>query len=124
METMEEKTSLERAIEESPLTVNNKDPKFVYRWVNQKRVDERKNRGWVVVESKSAEVPVGLTHASEGTKRFETLVLMKRPRELHDEARQKQQRRVKEQLDTVQKNFEEEGDKNKIKVLKGKDLEK
>lgn len=118
---MGEKSIMDKARDECPLTLKTKDPKFSYRWVSMKNVEMRKNQGYVVVNSgeKTKEVPVGQTHKNDGSPiRYQTLVLMKMPVEDYKK-RQKKKREFGElQSESIERNFVEETRKKGVEPIK------
>lgn len=120
------KETSKRVMEECPLNVRNRNPGFSYRWVNVDRVEELKYKGYIVVETKlgekNKEVPVGRTHTSQNAVRFKTLVLMKIPKKKYETAKKKKKEKTKEQIESIEQNFEEAAKKSKVQVVKEKQL--
>ena len=123
------KNLMEQAVEECPLTVNNKDKSCSYRWVREGRVEEMTKKGWVVDQRKAPEkdkssktpedgTPVGQTHENDGSaKRYMDLVLMKTSVVNHNAAKKRQSEKARRTLESIQENYKEEAKKGGMKPL-------
>lgn len=88
--------------------VGNKDPNFVYRWLNthKQNLETKKARGWEIVQDKNIKT---LSGSDGSTHQIGDLILARMPREKYERMMEEKRRLGESRREGVRRRFREEG---------------
>ncbi len=89
-----------------PLRVDNLDPEKAHRWVDKKKLEQRKHEGWKPVAADKVNYPNPDTEESGGAAQYRDLVLCEMPREQAEERKEYYRRKTQAATMAARQNFE------------------
>ena len=96
--------------------VGNKDPNFVYRWLNthKQNLETKKIRGWEIVQDKSIKT---LDGSGESTHKIGDLILARMPKGKYEKMVAERKRLGDERRKVVKRRFREEAEIEGVKTF-------